>query len=96
MTDHRLDAYANAPPRYVANYVEVIEQTEEYAAPAAIAEEEHVPEAAVTNGHAAVDEAHSGQPSAVALYDYTAGEPNEISFMEGDVITSIEVKDRDA
>ncbi|CAO3565729.1 unnamed protein product [Mortierella alpina] len=75
---------------FPANYVEVIEQTEEYAAPAAIAEEEHVQEAAVTNGYATVDEAHSGQPSAVALYDYNAGEPNEISFVEGDVLTSIE------
>ncbi|KAG9321746.1 hypothetical protein KVV02_006746 [Mortierella alpina] len=76
---------------FPANYVEVIEQTEEHPAAAAVTEEQHhVQEAATTNGHASVDEVPSGQPSAVALYDYTAGEPNEISFLEGDVITSIE------
>ncbi|KAF9571059.1 hypothetical protein EC968_001043 [Mortierella alpina] len=75
---------------FPANYVEVIEQAEEHPAAAAIAEEHHVQEVATTNGHVAVDEAPTGQPSAVALYDYNAGEPNEISFLEGDVITSIE------
>ncbi len=70
----------------------MIDHTEEHPAATAIAEEHYVEEAATLNGHAAVDEVPSGQPSAVALYDYTAGEPNEISFLEGDVITSIEVR----
>ncbi|KAG0265139.1 hypothetical protein BGZ95_003414 [Linnemannia exigua] len=30
------------------------------------------------------------RPSAVALYDYQAGEPNELSFNEGEVITEID------
>ncbi|KAF9961766.1 hypothetical protein BGZ72_002005 [Mortierella alpina] len=75
---------------FPANYVEVIEQAEEHPAAAAVTQEQHVQEAATTNGHATTDEVPSGQPSAVALYDYNAGEPNEISFLEGDVITQIE------
>ncbi|KAG0314686.1 hypothetical protein BGZ99_007928 [Dissophora globulifera] len=41
---------------------------------------------------AAAAEAGEHKPSAVALYDYQAGEPNEISFAEGEAITEIDVK----
>ncbi|KAF9278837.1 hypothetical protein BGZ68_008325 [Mortierella alpina] len=75
---------------FPANYVEVVDQAEEQVAAAAVTEENHVQEAPAINGHATADEVPSGQPSAVALYDYNAGEPNEISFLEGEVITSIE------
>ena len=40
-----------------------------------------------------MDVASDGKPSAVALYDYNAGEPNEVSFSEGDNLTDIEVSD---
>ncbi|KAF9954660.1 hypothetical protein BGZ72_004418 [Mortierella alpina] len=41
--------------------------------------------------HAVAPEAgHAKKPSAVALYDYQAGEPNEISFAEGEAIVEIE------
>ncbi|KAF9576434.1 hypothetical protein EC968_008729 [Mortierella alpina] len=36
------------------------------------------------------DAGHAKKPSAVALYDYQAGEPNEISFAEGEAIVEIE------
>ncbi|KAF9133321.1 hypothetical protein BGW39_010025 [Mortierella sp. 14UC] len=81
---------------FPANYVEVIEVTQDYgaaaAAPAAAHYEEEEEHVAATNGHAyhAETAAESSGPSAVALYDYTAGEPNELSFNEGDVITDIE------
>ncbi|KAF9139409.1 hypothetical protein BG015_002045 [Linnemannia schmuckeri] len=86
---------------FPANYVEVIENTQDHAATAPAAahyEEEdhaaHYVDAPASNGHAhaeaAATAAASTGPSAVALYDYAAGEPNELSFAEGDVITDIE------
>ncbi|KAG0207611.1 hypothetical protein BGX28_001202 [Mortierella sp. GBA30] len=39
---------------------------------------------------AAPDAGHAKKPSAVALYDYQAGEPNEVSFAEGEAIVEIE------
>ncbi|KAG0315982.1 hypothetical protein BGZ99_007136, partial [Dissophora globulifera] len=71
---------------FPANYVEVIEQEE--AAPAA--EHEEVHHASAATEHATTDEVLSVKPTAVALYDYNAGEPNEISFSEGDLIKDIE------
>ncbi|KAG0075447.1 hypothetical protein BGZ90_009881 [Linnemannia elongata] len=84
---------------FPANYVEVIENGQDHAAAAPAAahyEEEHVADhhvdAPASNGHDHADTAAaaSSGPSAVALYDYAAGEPNELSFAEGDVITDIE------
>ncbi|KAG0294569.1 hypothetical protein BGZ96_000917 [Linnemannia gamsii] len=84
---------------FPANYVEVIENTQDHAAaaPAAIHYEEeeyaaHHVDAPISSGHAHAEgaAAASSGPSAVALYDYAAGEPNELSFAEGDVITDIE------
>jgi len=85
---------------FLANYVEVIEHSNDHAeaahheqAPVHAHEapvEEHYHEEAA--GHAVVDDAASGKPSALALYDYNAGEPNEISFSEGDTLTEIEVR----
>ncbi|KAG0260499.1 hypothetical protein BG011_001868 [Mortierella polycephala] len=46
-----------------------------------------------TPAHLHHETANAGQgkkPSAVALYDYSAGEPNEISFLEGQTIVEIE------
>ncbi|KAF9409865.1 hypothetical protein BGZ94_001833, partial [Podila epigama] len=37
-----------------------------------------------------VEEVLSSKPTAIALYDYNAGEPNEISFSEGDIIVDID------
>ncbi|KAF9542786.1 hypothetical protein EC957_001684 [Mortierella hygrophila] len=84
---------------FPANYVEVIENTQDHAAaaPAAAHYEEdlaaaHHVDAPVSDQHAHAETAAAGSsgPSAVALYDYAAGEPNELSFAEGDVITDIE------
>ncbi|KAG0349276.1 hypothetical protein BGZ54_004399, partial [Gamsiella multidivaricata] len=88
---------------FPANYVEVIEQSQEQAAPVAAAttatkqhDDEHHAYAAqdahepTSAGHATADDALSGKPTAVALYDYNAGEPNEISFSEGDIIKDID------
>ncbi|KAG0217100.1 hypothetical protein BGX33_011437 [Mortierella sp. NVP41] len=84
---------------FPANYVEVIESTQEHAAAAPAAahyeEEEHDAHhedihQTATNEHAYAEAAAPAGPSAVALYDYTAGEPNELSFAEGDVIIDIE------
>ncbi|CAG8439340.1 6554_t:CDS:10 [Diversispora eburnea] len=46
-------------------------------------EQQEVPEAES-------EEHHQALPSARALYDYSAGEPNEISFEEGQIITDID------
>jgi hypothetical protein len=43
---------------------------------------------------AAADGGEAKKPSAVALYDYQAGEPNEVSFNEGEAITEIDVSSR--
>ncbi|KAG0057297.1 hypothetical protein BGZ83_000087 [Gryganskiella cystojenkinii] len=84
---------------FPANYVEVIEHSHDHTAPAhheEAAVHEHEAAAEESYHHqepaarAAVDVASSGKPSAVALYDYNAGEPNEISFSEGDTLTDIE------
>ncbi|GJJ68316.1 drebrin-like protein [Entomortierella parvispora] len=82
---------------FPANYVEVIEHSHEHAEAAHHEQEPvHSPEAAAEEHyheqaaeHAVVDDA-SDKPSALALYDYNAGEPNEISFSEGDTLTEIE------
>ncbi|KAG0296928.1 hypothetical protein BGZ97_004387 [Linnemannia gamsii] len=85
---------------FPANYVEVVENAQDHVAvaPAAVHYEEedehaaHHVDAPASNGHARAEvaDAASSGPSAVALYDYSAGEPNELSFAEGDVITDIE------
>ncbi|KAG0246941.1 hypothetical protein BGX31_005429 [Mortierella sp. GBA43] len=75
---------------FPANYVEIIEDTG--AAPAQHhQEQENEPTSlhhAHEQPHGAHDEAQG--PSALALYDYQAAEPNEISFEEGETITEIE------
>ncbi|ORZ16034.1 hypothetical protein BCR41DRAFT_353416 [Lobosporangium transversale] len=81
---------------FPANYVEVIGQDSAAAegTSAHYAEEQeayaHDTYAGDESGLAAVDEVLSAKPTAVALYDYNAGEPNEISFSEGDIIRDIE------
>ncbi|KAF9990563.1 hypothetical protein BGZ75_001127 [Mortierella antarctica] len=50
----------------------------------------HAAEDHVEAHAAAPDAGHAKKPSAVALYDYQAGEPNEISFAEGETIAEIE------
>ncbi|CAO3563294.1 unnamed protein product [Mortierella alpina] len=51
---------------------------------------QHAAEDPVAAHAAAPDAGHAKKPSAVALYDYQAGEPNEISFAEGEAIVEIE------
>ncbi|KAK3843474.1 MAG: hypothetical protein J3R72DRAFT_440908 [Linnemannia gamsii] len=80
---------------FPANYVEVIEPTQDHHAAAAPAESHYEEEEYVaqpdTDEHVHhAEAAASSGPSAVALYDYAAGEPNELSFNEGDVVTDIE------
>ncbi|KAG0269366.1 hypothetical protein BGZ95_002101 [Linnemannia exigua] len=80
---------------FPANYVEVVEPTQDHLAAAAPAashyeEEEHVAQPDTDEHAHHTEAAASAGPSAVALYDYAAGEPNELSFNEGDVITDIE------
>ncbi|KAF9581777.1 hypothetical protein BGW38_001088 [Lunasporangiospora selenospora] len=78
---------------FPANYVEVIESEEQPANGAAAGYEEDYPEPAAAV-HAAPAGAHnaaaSSKPTAIALYDYAAGEPNEITFSEGETIIEIE------
>ncbi|KAF9288354.1 hypothetical protein BGZ68_000396 [Mortierella alpina] len=50
----------------------------------------HAAEDHVEAHAAAHDAGQTKKPSAVALYDYQAGEPNEISFAEGEAIVEIE------
>ncbi|KAI8599620.1 hypothetical protein EDD21DRAFT_307761 [Dissophora ornata] len=80
---------------FPANYVEVIEQSHEHEhehveAAAPQHEEEYHAHESESTVDAAVGEALSDKPTAVALYDYTAGEPNEVSFSEGELIRDIE------
>ncbi|KAF9437008.1 hypothetical protein BGZ76_002278 [Entomortierella beljakovae] len=82
---------------FPANYVEVIENTHEQAGAAgygASAEQDYhqdgVPDRyAEEPSHDAAHPSDEGY-TAEALYDYQAGEPNEISFSEGETITLIE------
>ncbi|KAG0030373.1 hypothetical protein BGZ81_002755 [Podila clonocystis] len=77
---------------FPANYVEIIEHVHHEpaaAAPVFHEEEHHVQEThPAATSH--VDEVLSSKPTAVALYDYNAGEPNEISFSEGEIIVEID------
>ncbi|KAG0341989.1 hypothetical protein BG000_007313 [Podila horticola] len=77
---------------FPANYVEIIEHAHHEpaaAAPVYHEEEHHVQEThPAASNH--VDEVLSSKPTAVALYDYNAGEPNEISFSEGEIIVDID------
>ncbi|KFH65254.1 hypothetical protein MVEG_08735 [Podila verticillata NRRL 6337] len=79
---------------FPANYVEVIEHAHHAEAAPAHHEEEHYAHAQETHPEPAashhVEEVLSSKPTAVALYDYNAGEPNEISFSEGDIIVEID------
>ncbi|KAF9359536.1 hypothetical protein BGX26_012084 [Mortierella sp. AD094] len=89
---------------FPANYVEVIESSHEHAAApgeeaAVVATEQdhHYQEHEEAHDHYAAEQHHEAAPevhgsgqSAVALYDYQAGEPNEISFAEGETISSID------
>ncbi|KAK3810764.1 MAG: hypothetical protein J3Q66DRAFT_287055 [Benniella sp.] len=83
---------------FPANYVEVIESTT--AASGSHEHEQHYQEhedALANSHHDNTHEQSTGahgsanqKPSAVALYDYQAGEPNEISFAEGETIADID------
>ncbi|KAG0258075.1 hypothetical protein DFQ27_004808 [Actinomortierella ambigua] len=89
---------------FPANYVELIEHAHQdhyddgAAAAAAAAEAEAAEATAAAHEEASYHAAGAGagashasdKPSAVALYDYAAGEPNEISFVEGETILEIE------
>ncbi|KAG0342072.1 hypothetical protein BG004_005768 [Podila humilis] len=77
---------------FPANYVEVIEHSQhaETAMTPVHYEEEHTHTQLAAPAAHHVEDAVSGKPTAVALYDYNAGEPNEISFSEGDVIVEID------
>lgn len=71
---------------FPSNYVELVENEE--SAPEPMAHEAHVPEPAAPASPQGPSAA-SGGPSAKALYDYEAGEENEISFPENAKITNI-------
>lgn len=80
---------------HIANYVEIIEHAHHAEAAPVHHEEEHYAHAQESHPEPAanhhVEEVLSSKPTAVALYDYNAGEPNEISFSEGDIIVEIDV-----
>lgn len=80
---------------HTANYVEIIEHAHHAEAAPVPHEEEHYAHAQESHPEPAashhVEEVLSSKPTAVALYDYNAGEPNEISFSEGDIIVEIDV-----
>lgn len=80
---------------HIANYVEIIEHAHHAEAAPVHHEEEHYTHAQESHPEPAanhhVEEVLSSKPTAVALYDYNAGEPNEISFSEGDIIVEIDV-----
>ncbi|KAF8982314.1 hypothetical protein BGZ46_001483 [Entomortierella lignicola] len=89
---------------FPANYVEVIDSSHGHAAaahaePAVVAAEpayEHHEHVEAHEDHHASEQHHAsghehGQ-AAVALYDYQAGEPNEITFAEGETISAIDVR----
>lgn len=84
---------------FPANYVQVLEGIPDHQA--ADAEEESVPTAPVVASatHVPSSPAQQQQQSqghtATALYDYSAEEDNEISFVEGDTITQIEFVSED-
>ncbi|KAF9114989.1 hypothetical protein BGX27_009317 [Mortierella sp. AM989] len=90
---------------FPANYVEVIDSAQELAGaaePAVIAaeQEHHYQEQEQEEAHehypaeqhhkAPAPVAHGNGQSAVALYEYQAGEPNEITFAEGETISAID------
>ncbi|KAF9917155.1 hypothetical protein BX616_001796 [Lobosporangium transversale] len=93
---------------FPSNYVEIIDQSHGQgmatAGAAATNEQrqeseyehyaqQHAAVAAAPDHHDTSASALGRKPSAVALYDYQAGEPNEISFSEGDTINEIEIMD---
>ncbi|KAI8580168.1 hypothetical protein K450DRAFT_238490 [Umbelopsis ramanniana AG] len=67
---------------FPSNYVQILETQPEHEAPA---QTTHVPEPVEPEAPAEPE-----GPSAVALYDYDAGEENEISFAENQVIRDIQ------
>ncbi|CAO3664153.1 unnamed protein product [Rhizopus stolonifer] len=71
---------------FPANYVEVLEEQPEQA-PQEVPAPRAVPPPPPT---APVEEQEEVGKAAIALYDYEAGEDNEISFNEGDTVTQIE------
>src|SRR5947208_2892723 len=64
--------------KYTANYVEIIES---------VVPEQDLQEVEVEQQ--TIDSAQD-QHKAIALYDYSASEENEISFSDGDIITDID------
>ncbi|KAF8979432.1 Myb- protein A [Entomortierella lignicola] len=83
---------------FPADHVSVIDQSEAFdtAAPfkhyediySDISRSGHEPTA--ISGHDTVDEVLAALPTALALYDYNAGDSNDISFAEGDIIKDVE------
>ncbi|KAL7308875.1 actin binding protein [Mucor circinelloides] len=81
---------------FPANYVQILEQEEQPAAAAAATAD--IPAAPPVPVHPEEPKQQQQQNQgnvAVALYDYSAEEDNEISFAEGDTITQIEFVSED-
>ncbi|KAL1931216.1 hypothetical protein VTP01DRAFT_10353 [Rhizomucor pusillus] len=81
---------------FPSNYVQVLEEETAPVAAGGKQEDHHVqqPSTTTTTHQSPPPKQDLGQ-TAVALYDYDAGEDNEISFRENDVITHIEFVSED-
>ncbi|KAF9362148.1 hypothetical protein BGX26_000036 [Mortierella sp. AD094] len=83
---------------FPGNHIETIHNPEEYDLTVPFqpygvmyAEATHdIHEPMSANGHPTVDEVLSALPTALALYDFNAGDSNEISFSEGDILKDID------
>ncbi|PQE33072.1 hypothetical protein CJF32_00007639 [Rutstroemia sp. NJR-2017a WRK4] len=75
---------------FPSNYVELVEEEEEQAPPAA-----HAPPPAPAAAPAPAARAAPAGPTATTQYDYEAAEDNELSFPEGATITDLEFPDDD-